>query len=500
MRIAVGQVWQESNSFNPVLTRMREFRNFGYARGKDVLKRFSTVNELGGFVSGFKRWRKKVEIIPLIRAYAWPGGPLSRELSSRILKDLAETLDKSLPVDGVLFSLHGALVSEDIPDFDGEILVTIRNIVGAHVPVVATLDLHANVTEKMVANADVLIPYHTSPHIDVVETGIRGCMVLHRILKEQRFPSLCWVKISVFPPPERLNVFTSPLKKIFDLVRKAEEDKAVWSASLCMAQPWLDVPEHGWCAMAFGTDKNRLNYWISDISLESWKIRKKFKVERMEPQKVVQEALSFGDRPVVISDGADATNSGAPGDSTVLLKEFLKHKSKKTVLTMVVDPEIAMKAFTAGKGKIIKGKLGGKRDYLFSSPVDFEGTVKELSNGEYTISGHLGKNLPVSTGKTALLKIANIFVVVSEYPGPGSHPMTYRNLGFEPKEADIVIVKSPAGFRADYGSFAKKILLADCPGLSSPHFEGLLYKTSRKNMYPWDENIDWVPEFKFKLR
>ncbi|MFH1905148.1 MAG: M81 family metallopeptidase [bacterium] len=499
MKIAIAQVWQEANSFNPVLTGMKEFENFGYAKGKDVVKKFGKVSEIGGFVSEITKWKEKAEIVPLVRAVAWPGGPVERETYLKIISDLTEMLKNSLPIDGVLISLHGALMSEEKGDFDGEILKIIRSIVCNKIPVVATLDLHANITKKMVKNADALIPYHTAPHIDVFETGERGAKVLYRILKEKKFPSCCWIKIPMIIASEKHNVFVPPMKDLFDIVHQVENNEDVWSASLCIAQPWLDVSDHGWCAMAWGTDIQKMKQYVGEISLKSWKMRKELDaVERVNPETAVSEALTFDGKPVVIADGADATNSGAPGDSTILLKKFLENKSEKVVLITVVDPEIAQRAFTTGKGKVIKGRLGGKRDNIFSSPVGFEGIVINLSDGKYIMSGHGGKNLPVSTGKTAVIKIKNIFVVVSEYPGPGSHPLVYKSVGLEPKKADIVVVKSPAGFRADYEPFAKKVILADCPGLASPHYKSFPYKTERQHFYPWEEDFEWVPEVKFK--
>lgn len=499
MRIAIGQILQESNSFNPVRTGMKELENFGYARGRDVLKKFSQTNEIKGFLDGFKIWEESVEPVPLVRFFGLSGGPLAKETAGRIMMELVETLKSSLPVDGVLLSLHGASMAEGIPDFDGEILEVVRRIIGTKIPVVATLDLHANVTRKMFENADALIPYHTIPHVDLSETGRRAARIIHRILQKKELPVFCRARIPAVVSGENQNVFMPPLKKIFDLIRQAEKEPGIWSVSLCLSQPWLDVAEHCSCAMAIGTNKEKIKDHACKIAWKLWQAKEKLDaVERIKPQEAVSRALSFKGKPVVIADGADATNSGAPGDSTILLKEFLKHKSNKTVLLTVVDPGIAKRAFAAGKGKTIEGKLGGKRDNIFSSPVQFKGKVIELTNGQYSISGHLGENLPVSTGKTALVKIENIFVVVSEYPGPGSHPMVYRSIGLEPKDADIVVVKSPAGFRADYEPFAKKIILSDCPGLASPHYQELPFRNNRKRFYPWEEDFDWFPEAEFK--
>lgn len=498
MKIAIGKISQESNSFNPMRTGMKEFENSGYAKGKNVLKNFGRTSEIGGFVSGTGEWKEKVELFPLIRAHAPPQGPLRKGALARIEADLKERLQLSSFLDGVLLSLHGSLLAEGEADVDGRILKIVKGIIGPKTPLVATLDLHANVTERMVENADMLVAFHTAPHLDIFETGKRAASLLYRMISKNVFPKACWTKIPMIIPSEKHNVFSSPMKDLFDLVHKAEEDESVWSVSLCVAQPWLDVPEHGWSVICWGENEKRLREYTEKIALKSWKMRKMFNVRREPPKQAVQKSLSFKGKPVIIADGADATNSGAPGDSTILLKEFLRESPQEKILLTLVDPEVVRKSIKVGVGEKLKTLIGGKRDNLFSDPVEIEAEVQTIFSGKYTLSGHGGKNLPVNTGKTVVLKCGEIYIVVSEFPPPGGHPIVYRSAGLEPKEAKVVVVKSPAGFRADYKSFAAKIILADTAGLASPHYTHIPYKTDRNSFYPWHDNFEWRPRIKMK--
>ncbi len=404
----------------------------------------------------------------------------------------------AFPISGVRLALHGALLGEDEPDVDGDILELVRTIVGSRIPVVGTLDLHANITSRMMQNADMLVAYHTSPHVDIFETGEKAAKFLEMIITGNESPFGCWTKIPMIIPSEKHDSFASPLKDLFDLVHEAEEDKSIWSTSLCIVQPWLDIPEHGWGVMCWGTDVERLKKCVERIALKSWGMRKSFDVERIGPRQAVEESLSFKAKPVIIADGADATNSGAPGDSTVLLKEFLRQSPEGKVFLTMVDPEIVSEALVVGVGNQLRGRMGGKRDSVFSSPVEIEGEVRIIFCGKYTLSGHGGKNLRVNTGRTVVLKCGMIHIVVSEFPGIGSHPAVYRSVGLELEEAQVVVVKSPAGFRADYASLAAKMILADTSGLASPHYQDLPYRTDRTRFYPWQYDFKWMPRIEMK--
>src|SRR6516225_160206 len=150
MRIAVGQLWQESNTLNPIPTALGEFEALGIYEGAEVIERCAETNELGGFIQALRAWPEHPEIVGLVRLPAWPGGTATRETFEWLRHEMIALLRRELPVHAILLALHGALVSEATPDVDGEVLQAVRRVIGPEVPLVATLDLHANVTEQMV--------------------------------------------------------------------------------------------------------------------------------------------------------------------------------------------------------------------------------------------------------------------------------------------------------------------------------------------------------------
>ncbi len=180
MRIAIGQLWQETNTFNPLPTTRTDFETFAIVAGQELVERMAQMNELGGFIQSLRLWPEKPTIVGMVRLPAWPSGPATAETFTWLREQLLEALRTALPVDGVLLALHGSLVSENVFDVEGAILQAYRQLLGPEIPLVATLDLHANITDRMVRSADALVLYHTAPHIDVFETGqrVRKCSIV----------------------------------------------------------------------------------------------------------------------------------------------------------------------------------------------------------------------------------------------------------------------------------------------------------------------------------
>ena len=180
MRIAIGQLWQETNTFNPLSTTRADFEQFGVYRGNELVRRMARTNEIGGFIQSLRSWPEQPEIVGLVRLPAWPSGPATAETFAWLLDEMLRAVRHAGTCDALLLALHGAMTANEHSDVEGEVLAAIRQQVGPSVPIVATLDLHANVTRRMVEQADVLVPYHTMPHVDIFETGERAARVLHR--------------------------------------------------------------------------------------------------------------------------------------------------------------------------------------------------------------------------------------------------------------------------------------------------------------------------------
>ena len=281
MRIAIGQLWQESNTLNPLPTTLADFEAFGIYEGAEVLERFAETNELGGFIQSLRAWPAPPEIVPLMRFAAWPSGPLDAGTFQILIDRMVDALRRAGELDAILLALHGSLVAECEPDVEGHLLQRMREYVGPRVPVVATLDLHANLTQRMVEAADVLTLYHTAPHIDVMETGKRGAAALRRILCEGAKPVTAFRKLPMVVPAERANTqdpssFSYGARKTLE---GWERNSFVLSAGLATVQPWLDIPDLGSAALVV-VDGTAWQAWAEEacanLANEVWNHRRDY--------------------------------------------------------------------------------------------------------------------------------------------------------------------------------------------------------------------------------
>ena len=490
-RIGIIQILQETNCFNPVLSMPADFENFGVGTGGEVLTKYGDVGEMGGFLEGLKEWTEPVEPVGLLRLQAWSGGPSAPVTQAWFLGLLAEQLQAAPKLDGLLVALHGAMVGVGEPDMEGAFLEKMRVLVGPSVPIVATLDLHAYVTPRMTRFADALVPYHTFPHMDLRQTGVRAARVLRRIFAGAK-PATTLLRLPMITGGETQNTFIPPLEPIFRRLQEAESRPEVLSAAILMTQAYLDVPQLGWTILIVTDGQPALGARLAaELAPLCWAVREQLVIEYASAAAAMDRALAVQGNPVVLADGADATNSGAGGDSVHLLKEMLGRKIPGGGLTIMVDPQAVACAAAAGEGGAFKFAVGGKRDTLFSKPLPISGKVVALREAKYVLNGHAANNLPIDMGRAAVIRAADVTLLLVEKPGPGSTPLMYRCVGLEPKDFKVVVVKSPAGFRAEFGPFAAEMILTDCPGCASSHFDRLPFRQISRPLWPIDNIDDW---------
>ncbi len=497
MRIAIGQVCQETNTFNPMSTNRELFEQFGVLRGADLVERMAQTNELGGFIQALHAWPEQPEVVGLVRLAGFAGGRVSHSTDRWIRQELLGALRDALPVDAVLLSLHGAMAGESEPDMEGALLDEVRRVVGPDVPVVATLDLHANVTQRMVDSADALVIYHTYPHIDVFETGTRGAGVLRRILLDGARPVTAFVKLPLVVPAECASSEdpAAPGHRLKQQLQALEADPRVLAAGLATVQPWLDVPELGGAVVVVTDhDADKARSAASRVAADLWHHRREYLPELVSVADAVRIAHDNADGLVVLSDSADGTTSGAAGDSTHLLRELLRYDWPRPALVPFVAPEVVELARQQGVGAELTTPLGGVRDRQFSSPLTLTATVAGLFDARFVMSGHLGRNLPIDMGPSALLRHGNVHVIVTPHTGPHFAPQLFEAAGLDPFAASVVVAKSPLGFRAAYEARARKVLLVRAPGCAPSDFWHYEYRNIPRPLWPWDDSLSWTPQ------
>jgi microcystin degradation protein MlrC len=412
LRIAVGRLWQESNDLSTAPTTADDWRANAVLHGGEIAALAgSRAAELGGFVDELLKWEGGgAELVPLAGAWCFPKGRLTAEcfewLQAEILDPLREAAaDGAQGVDGVLLCLHGALVAEGQNDAEGQLLAAVREVIGPNVPLVATLDLHCHITDQMLRSADAFAVYHTYPHVDMYETGVRGAEILRAILQDGAAPISALVRIPLVVPPERANTQATPEEVAADsysewppqFLRRARELEAEpWclSVAVAMTQPWLRVDRFGSSVLVTARDESGLTaarQAAEELARGFWNARESFlpRGDSILPHAAaVAEAARHAEESgglVVIGDGADATTSGAPGDSTQLLREVMQHDWPAPALVALNSPPGVAAATVAGVGSTVTMTVGGVMDHVWCEPLQITGVVERLFHAEFTI-------------------------------------------------------------------------------------------------------------------
>jgi microcystin degradation protein MlrC len=495
MRIAVGQLWQESNTFNPIPTTRADFEPLGIYFGDELIGKLENVNEPGGFIQTVRSWPEKPKLVGLARYGAWPGGPATRDTIDAILGDMMGRLRQALPVDAVYLALHGAMVAETMPDVEGDLLERVRGLVGPAIPLVASLDLHTNITRRMVEMADVLVLYHTAPHIDVFETGQRAASVLRRLLVDGVKPVTALVKLPMVVPAERANT-QNPASVSYafrEMLQRFEADPDVLAAGFAPVQPWLDIPEMGTSVVVTTAgDLGKSERLSRELATEVWRRRCDYLPE-LSPLAEAVRLAAQSDGLVVLGDAADATNSGSTGEGTAILSELVKYRWPRGALTTMVAPYAVEEARTRGVGANYTALLGGVRDTRHSTPIQLNVEVTNLFDARFILTGHIGKNMPIAMGPSAVLRHGAVHVLVTSRPGPHFAPEFFRCAGFDPFTASVLVAKSPCGFRAAYEGRAAVIYMLSSPGCAPSDFWTHQYRNIPRPMWPWDQRFEFEP-------
>jgi microcystin degradation protein MlrC len=482
MRIGIARIAQETNTFSPTLTGLDAFRSTGVHHGDDVLDIKDSGKEIPGLIEGCHQ----AQLIGVISAETLPGGCLTHEAENSLLDWFTRDLQTALPLDGLLLSIHGALAGVSDPDFDGRIVQTARQILGNQAPIAVSLDLHANITRRKIVNANLLRGYHTHPHIDARETGRFVSRLLMETLRGRVRTTMSAVKIPMITPAETQLTTQNPLKALIEVTLHQEARPHVLSSSIFTVQPWLDVPELGWCSVVVTDgDPHLADRMARELAQIAWEQRYDYIQPCHTYKEALDEAFAVEDQPVVISDFADLMTGGGTGDSTWYLKELLARSPKQPCYLNMVDPEAVNTMCEAGPGATITLSLGGKQDHIHSSPVVITGQVLHL------LPIIPNRELPLSMGEAGVLQVGNIYIVVSERTGPGDNPIIYQGAGLDVLRAKILVAKSVVDWREGYKDIGKRFLLGEAPGLAPSNLKILNWKSAPRPIFPLDDNVLW---------
>lgn len=484
MRVAVGGIYHESNTFMAKPMTLARFSESHLHYGPDILPHWrGTCSEMAGFFEGADRFHFKA--IPTLMAWGMPSGTVTNEAFEKLAGDLVARLRSAAPLNGVLLSLHGAMVSEQYPDADGEILRRVREAIGPGVPLVATFDLHANLTEEMVRSSDALVGYKTYPHIDQVDRAIEAAGIVHRMMFGKLRPHMALARRPLFPHILSQSTEYSPMAEIIAAARQRENTPGIVSVSAAVGFPYTDVPHAGFAVLALGENPHAARTAAESLADLVWQRRTDFTRELTNPNTAVSEAIRIPEGLTVLVDVGDNVGAGTPGDGTVLLSELFRQKARGA-LVMLCDPEAVAASITAGVRKEVTLLVGGKCDRHHGHPVRITACVRMLSDGKYRNIGPLRDGVLEDQGRTAVLDTGGVLVVLTERRMPMWNLQQLRALGIEPTHLRIVVVKAAIAYRAAYEPIAAKIIEVDTPGLSAADVKQFQYNKLERPIYPLD--------------
>lgn len=468
-RIAVGGWHHETNTFAPIKA---DFAAFERADGWPPLRRgekmFEAVDGVHLPVTGAITQLRELghELAPLLWCSATPCAQVTEHAFDTIVAMLLEKLEAALPVDGVYLDLHGAMVCEHLQDGEGEILSRVRELVGPDMPIAVSLDLHANVTRRMVDEATVLDIYRTYPHIDMGETGARTARHLHRLLGE----GALWHKA------HRQTAFLIPINWGCTLIEPAKSlyqalpgliDGDVLALSFACGFPLSDIADVGPTVIAYARTPEAAQRAADSMLNAVNRNEDRFGGRIWEVSDGLREALRVLETqggPVILADTQDNPGGGGPGDTTGVLKALVENHANGAVFGMLTDSVAAARAHDCGVGGNFAIALGEHSKMAGHKPYHAEFRVLYLGDGSFTATGPMYKGAHMKLGPCALLETQGVRVMVCSKAVQTADQSIFRHLGIEPAEEKIIALKSSVHFRNDFQDIASEILIVAAPG------------------------------------
>ena len=459
-RIGIAGLWHETNTYSARPTDLDAFRDFELLTGEPIIAaHLGTGSVIGGMLES-----EDVEPVPLITAGAWPAGRVTRAALDHHFTSLDTQLQKAGELDGLLLDLHGAMVSEGQDDTEQAILALVRQAVG-DLPVVVVHDFHGNPSPQLVALCDALIAYDTYPHVDMRERGQEAVELIQQILHGARFQTLVR-KVPILISALAQGTDASPMRELKARASALERRQGIRRISLLPGFPYADVARAGFSVVVVyeeGSEKEA-QLVAEELATDVETRGEEWLVERNGPAIAVAEALDSPEGPVVLVDVADNIGGGSPGDGTALLTELIAQGATGAVVC-IADPEVALRAAQVGEGGTIEAEVGGKTDRLHGDPVPIRGRVDRLTDGSYRSGGTWQTGREFSMGTTAVIRVGEVTLVLTERATPPFHAEQLLSVGIEPAEARILTAKGAIAWRSAYGDVAARVIEVDTPGI-----------------------------------
>ena len=486
-RVAIAGFQHETNTFSPLPTRLEHFEQAdswpGLTEGDEILRVFSNLNiPIGGFIKAAQGWDLK----PIVWASAEPGAPVNTHAFDIIAAKIIAGITDETELDGVFLDLHGAMVTEDFEDGEGELLRRIREIVGDDLPIAVSLDFHANISKQCVDLASVIVIFREYPHLDMAQTGARAVGLLEKLIEsgvpfEKRFH-----QVPYLIPLSSQATGAGPVKDIYDSIPPLIENP-VESVDASCGFPAADIRDCGPSVLAYGTDRSAVDAAANSILQRFFDAEIRFVNNLVTPTEAARLAANHrGKRPLVLADVQDNPGAGGSSDTTGLLRALAAQGCRNTALGVVCDHRTVEQAMQTGlEGRFeatVGGVYGDERDPPYVGLFE----VLALSDGKFTCTGAMYLDCAVDLGPMACLRLiddrSDIRVVVSSKRFQCLDLAIFRHMGIEPTEQSVLAVKSTIHFMDDFLPIADEIVLVEAKGCHPCRLDRVAYQNLRPDM------------------
>ncbi len=467
-RIAVGGFQHETNTFAPSKATFAAFEHGGgwpeLTFGDKIAPRLSGANiPAAGAIEALHGLGHRT--LGLAWSAASPSAQVTRDAYERIGGEIVRRLAEAGPVDGVYLDLHGAMVTEHLDDGEGELLARVRRVVGPRVPVVASLDLHANVSRAMMEQSDAMVAYRTYPHIDMAPTGARAARLLDRMLADDAPCAKSYRALDFLTGLPAQCSFLEPAKSLYALLETLEQAHDC-VLSFTPGFPMADIADCGMSVFGYGRDGVRTAAAVDALAGAVHDAEPQFRMELFAPPAAVLRAMQRGERgaPVVLADTQDNPGAGGNGDTTGLLAALIHADAQDATFGLLIDGASARQAHAIGAGHRALFNLGEISGVAGHVPLTGEFTVETLAEGRFTCTGPMFSGFKMDLGPMAVLRAGGVRVVLASKKVQAADQAMFRHVGIEPVRERILALKSSVHFRADFEPIAREVLVVVAPG------------------------------------
>ena len=500
-RVAILGVILESNRQSAVATK-EDFESYYVLEGDAIVDAArSETSVIAPEASAFVKTMDATgdwEPVPVLLAACHPLGPVDQALHETYLAKIRAGLEAAGNIDAVYIANHGAMVATGSQDPDGDIILTAREVVGSDVPIVVTLDLHANISDEMVSGSDLIVGYRTNPHVDMIERGEEAALLMRIILAERADPQMCVVRLPLTPASVALLSAEAPYGAMIDLGqrRKAEEASRILNVSIFGGFVYSDTNYNGVAVVVTARhDMNEAKKLANEIAQFGWDNREKFTRQLTSIEDAVALAKDDDRLPVIYADAGDNPGGGGTGRSTDLLKALIDSDAQNVLYGSYFDAPLAKAAHAAGAGASFTAEFNTLPGTPSDFPLTYEAEVVGLHDGD--IVGRLGllAGRRLHLGPCAAIRIGGITVVVISDRSQTADPMFFEMFGLDIGKAQTVVVKSRGHFRAGFIPWfpPERVYEIDTDGLVSPILHRRQWQHLPRPVFPLDEDVSWTP-------